>query len=33
MSELRVAIEAATSAWGGIYFPIVDVGLPGDHLM
>lgn len=32
MRELRAAVEAATSAWGGVYFPIVDVARSGDHL-
>jgi hypothetical protein len=31
LADVDVAVCAATSSWGGLYFPIVDVSGQGDH--
>jgi hypothetical protein len=31
LEDIQVAVEAATSSWGGMYFPIVDICEPVDH--
>jgi len=31
LADVDVAVCVATSSWGGLYFPIVDVSGQGDH--
>jgi hypothetical protein len=31
LEDVQVAVKAATSSWGGMYFPIIDVSEPVDH--